>query len=165
MSPRGFQWILWHWHKLRGEPSVNHQWTIVGVAHWIVHTGCLYNRTNRDLQGTMLRVKLPLDKASVRGHWTVVLLCIHSQCMSASERERLKDSLGFSLMHTHKHTTRVSLPPLAHAPKIAHGYTTWPKVCGHLLVEPLILNSRAFLWSWSHLFCYNRIHSSGKTFH
>ena len=28
-------------------------------------------------------------------------------------------------------------------------YTTWPKVCGHLLVEHLIPKSWALIWSWS----------------
>jgi hypothetical protein len=30
-------------------------------------------------------------------------------------------------------------------------YTTWPKVCGHLLVEHLIPKSWALIGSWSHL--------------
>jgi hypothetical protein len=34
-------------------------------------------------------------------------------------------------------------------------YTTWPKVCGHLLVKHLIPKSWALQWSWSTLCCYN----------
>ena len=41
-------------------------------------------------------------------------------------------------------------------------YTTWPKVCGHLLVKHLIPKSWALIWSWSPLCCYNSLHSSGK---
>jgi hypothetical protein len=33
-------------------------------------------------------------------------------------------------------------------------YTTWPKVCGHLLVEHLIPKSWVFIWSWSPLCCW-----------
>ena len=30
-----------------------------------------------------------------------------------------------------------------------HTYTTWPKVCGHLLVEHLIPKSWELIWSWA----------------
>ena len=39
-------------------------------------------------------------------------------------------------------------------------YTPWSKVCGHLLIP----KSWVLVWSWSH-WCYNSLHSSGKTFH
>uniref|UniRef100_A0A4W5JF29 Transportin-1 n=1 Tax=Hucho hucho TaxID=62062 RepID=A0A4W5JF29_9TELE len=40
---------------------------------------------------------------------------------------------------------------------VRHANThTPPKVCGHLLVEHLIPKSRALIWSWSPLFCYNK---------
>ena len=45
---------------------------------------------------------------------------------------------------------------------IATRYTTWPTVSGHLLVEHLIPKSRALIWSWSALCCYNSFHSSGR---
>ena len=44
-------------------------------------------------------------------------------------------------------------------------YTIWPKVCGHLLAEHLILKSWSLIWSWSSLCCYNSLQSSGKAFH
>jgi hypothetical protein len=41
-------------------------------------------------------------------------------------------------------------------------YTAGPKVCEHLLIDHLIPKSRALIWSWSPLCCYNSLHSSGK---
>jgi hypothetical protein len=40
-------------------------------------------------------------------------------------------------------------------------YTTWPEVCGHLLVEHLIPTSWTLICCWSHLCCYNSFPSSG----
>ena len=40
-------------------------------------------------------------------------------------------------------------------------HTTWPKVCGHLLVKHLIPKSWALIWSWPHLCCHNSLHTSG----
>jgi hypothetical protein len=37
---------------------------------------------------------------------------------------------------------------------------TWPKVCGHLLIEHLITKSWALIWSWSPLRCYNSLHQT-----
>ena len=44
-------------------------------------------------------------------------------------------------------------------------YTTLPKVCGHQLVEHLITQLWALIWSWSSVCCYNSLHSSAKAFH
>jgi hypothetical protein len=44
-------------------------------------------------------------------------------------------------------------------------YTTWPTVCGHLLPEHLIPKTRALIWSWSPLCCYNSLQPFGKPFY
>ncbi|XP_064162609.1 proline-, glutamic acid- and leucine-rich protein 1-like isoform X6 [Anguilla rostrata] len=43
-----------------------------------------------------------------------------------------------------------------------HAYTTWPKVCGHLISNQNHPKLWALIWSWSTLCCYNNLHSSGK---